>query len=74
MGVRDVNDNRPVFVDQEYFGTVAEEQPIGTSATLVSSLVGNELINMYPYNYDTDRGGGWRSSCTSYRVKLTYRS
>ena len=44
MGVRDVNDNRPVFVDQEYFGTVAEEQPIGTSATLVSSLVKNELI------------------------------
>ena len=33
--VRDVNDNRPVFVDQQYFGTVAEEQPVGTAATLV---------------------------------------
>ena len=34
-----MNDNAPVFDDLEYFGTVAEEQPIGTSATLVSNTV-----------------------------------
>ena len=38
FNISDVNDNAPVFDDLEYFGTVAEEQPIGTSATLVCVL------------------------------------